>query len=733
LVTVRAVNEGESLPPGAQIQLKLIPAGAQAGGRFEGVTDAHGVATVTYTHPGTMAFTANTAAVTVLNPAGAAVPGACALCVIKTGPNPGSVPLDGNQFTYPPATRPAPPQYAIECTVTGAAGAGLPGHVVRFDFDRNNQYDQTLIAKVTPDLTSVFPLPFLTAAHAHAIANSVLHHPMICKIGFSLGGILLARKMFGWIKPLDLLLAWIDQRTSRDHSGEVVEREELIRILLEFAAGEGAGKLQDPIVRQALVDSLRMNGIPNPGKSLADIRAEAQRLEREKPNAAAHVRAAEAIITAAKSDFVGRVNGWFDQTMDRVSQRYGMQARIVTVLGALLVAFSIQIDSLDLLRRLSVNDKLRDSLLNEAKAQQDRIDKLNSQNQPQQNKDELDAAKGVRDEIQANLAKLRAPQMAILPDHFIWQQVPQAHLVRNPTWRAPYPSRFELVLGSGSYVVTPRWRRDVLVDLEAAIKDAKAPLSTSIEAGEDSYLLTSTGAGPVTLRGANGAELVTPLVDLASARLEFNPQWSDPLDVHLCLMLDERPCIPIAVNAPRIGVAEALQKALAPVTSVTVSGEDKGLRITALEPRVRRIALLYDASDPFSNVLDDTERITRTGTVTKAVVEREHLTLPPGAKPFRTDALLLTSYRLGALELRYTPTRPETNILNEPARADWGTVAWLMQPQLWGILLSWLLLSLGAPFWYDTLKDLLKLRSSLASKEEDQRKDRQADTAPAKP
>jgi hypothetical protein len=34
-------------------------------------------------------------------------------------------------------------------------------------------------------------------------------------------------------------------------------------------------------------------------------------------------------------------------------------------------------------------------------------------------------------------------------------------------------------------------------------------------------------------------------------------------------------------------------------------------------------------------------------------------------------------------------------------------------------------LSLGAPFWYDALKDLLKLRSSLAKKDDDARKDRQ--------
>jgi hypothetical protein len=288
------------------------------------------------------------------------------------------------------------------------------------------------------------------------------------------------------------------------------------------------------------------------------------------------------------------------------------------------------------------------------------------------------------------------------------------------------------VLGSSAYIVSPRWRRDVLADLQAAIREAKAPLSTRLEAGEEAYLLTAPGPGALTLHGASGEELITPVIDLASARLEYNPTWPDPLKANLCLALDDRPCVPLVVNSPRAQAIAAVQAALQPVTSIAVSGEGTGLRLTALEPRIRRIALLYDPADPFANVLDDTVRNTRTGTVTKAVVESQHLTLPNGAKPYRTDALLLTSYRLGPLELRYAPTRPETNILTEPVKADWSTIAWLMQPALWGILLSWLLLSLGAPFWYDTLKDMLKLRSSLASKEEGQRKERQSESVPAK-
>jgi hypothetical protein len=44
---------------------------------------------------------------------------------------------------------------------------------------------------------------------------------------------------------------------------------------------------------------------------------------------------------------------------------------------------------------------------------------------------------------------------------------------------------------------------------------------------------------------------------------------------------------------------------------------------------------------------------------------------------------------------------------------------------LLGVLLSAALLSLGAPFWYSALADLLKLRSVISRKDDDQRTERQ--------
>src|SRR5262245_17544681 len=43
-----------------------------------------------------------------------------------------------------------------------------------------------------------------------------------------------------------------------------------------------------------------------------------------------------------------------------------------------------------------------------------------------------------------------------------------------------------------------------------------------------------------------------------------------------------------------------------------------------------------------------------------------------------------------------------------------------------GILLSWVFLSLGAPFWFDMLKNLLKLRSVLAQKDDKEREKRES-------
>ncbi len=65
---------------------------------------------------------------------------------------------------------------------------------------------------------------------------------------------------------------------------------------------------------------------------------------------------------------VGRVEAWFNVTMSRVSQRFAMKIRIVTVIFAFVLAFGLHFDSLQLLNQLSKNPQLRSSLVNQSSA-----------------------------------------------------------------------------------------------------------------------------------------------------------------------------------------------------------------------------------------------------------------------------------------------------------------------------------------------------------------------------
>src|SRR5258705_29716 len=63
----------------------------------------------------------------------------------------------------------------------------------------------------------------------------------------------------------------------------------------------------------------------------------------------------------------------------RTGQRFGPQAKILGSLVALGVAALLPLDSLDLIKRLSVDDKLRKNLVQRAEAYQTEKEKLESQ------------------------------------------------------------------------------------------------------------------------------------------------------------------------------------------------------------------------------------------------------------------------------------------------------------------------------------------------------------------
>ncbi|MBZ5494090.1 MAG: hypothetical protein LAO76_24470 [Acidobacteriia bacterium] len=143
--------------------------------------------------------------------------------------------------------------------------------------------------------------------------------------------------------------------------GEVIHREEFTTLLMGLSAGESAATLE-PVAKKALDDLLAKNGITDPAGTLKNIRATALQLEALRPDLANDVRHGMAILQEAKSQFVAKVHGWFDQTIDRVSSRFTVTARVVTFIAALVIAITVQLDTFALVNRLSVDDQFRDAV-----------------------------------------------------------------------------------------------------------------------------------------------------------------------------------------------------------------------------------------------------------------------------------------------------------------------------------------------------------------------------------
>ena len=169
--------------------------------------------------------------------------------------------------------------------------------------------------------------------------------------------------------------------------GKTVSREELTTLIMEIAAGQSPANVT-PRVQAAALDLLKKNGVADPAGTLKCIRDVALQLEKASPELANDVRHSMAILQEAKSEYVAKIHGWFDQTIDRVSDRFTQTARVWTFAAALLVAVTVQLDTFALVNRLSVDDQFREAvgknaqkLLEEAAPSQKATDSSGASNQ----------------------------------------------------------------------------------------------------------------------------------------------------------------------------------------------------------------------------------------------------------------------------------------------------------------------------------------------------------------
>lgn len=258
-------------------------------------------------------------------------------------------------------------------------------------------------------------------AKAREISDAVLRHPMIGKptwkwFASAVGAVW---KFCGRAAP----------KLPEVSRGGVVKREELVRILLELAGGDKPG-----------ADKLRtVFGFDKAGAAAAlkEIEAEALKLESSNPKEASYVRETQALVKGiatageAASAVAAKVTAWFDQSMERVTHAYAANAKVVTALVSLGLVVVLQLDSLDLLRRLSVDDKMRAALVQQAEKYEKKIEQSKTQpptTAPAAPADDIAVLKKQKDEIDASIADLSQPSLGILTHFYRSRTQPPAAL-----------------------------------------------------------------------------------------------------------------------------------------------------------------------------------------------------------------------------------------------------------------------------------------------------------------
>jgi hypothetical protein len=144
---------------------------------------------------------------------------------------------------------------------------------------------------------------------------------------------------------------------------DVIVREQLIRILLEIVSDPSVSKSAIPAEAK---DALATLFSADAGSLLEKIDSKACELEVQHPELARHVINTQAILEANPGKFVNALMTRFDAMSESLTAIFTANSHRVTFLLSVLVALALPLDTIDLLQRLSSDDKLRNALVSEA-------------------------------------------------------------------------------------------------------------------------------------------------------------------------------------------------------------------------------------------------------------------------------------------------------------------------------------------------------------------------------
>lgn len=331
--------------------------------------------------------------------------------------------------------------------------------------------------------------------HAGYIAEMVLRHPMVARPNTWLGKLVAA---FRKAKQLP-----------DGNPATVIQREELIRILLEWAGDQGplAAFANDPAAPEqarkamaAIQKALSENGIANAGRVLSDIGQRALAEEQANPALSSTERHTRAVLATAATPFTGKIFSWFDNSMQRISDHFTLEAKIWTSAVALLVVVSIQLDSARLLRRLSQDESYRSGLVEQAKSLDSQVQTVRGSSPPPANLAEIEQrVREEREKIDATLATMRSPNLDVIPNRLIWERVLQVQF--NPASHGvPDGKPHTLELQAGDETTSVTFKGDPVNEIQAGLAARHANAAVYLEENGAVRMVALKDPESVTLR-----------------------------------------------------------------------------------------------------------------------------------------------------------------------------------------------------------------------------------------
>ena len=167
------------------------------------------------------------------------------------------------------------------------------------------------------------------------------------------------------------VVEWQPSTGNLGEKKDVVVREQLISILLEIVTDPDIPEGLSPEAKAALAGLFtdptgQLDNTAYAAKLLETIERKICVMEAAHPEFASHVIQTRAIIEADAGKFVDAVMTRFDGMSESLSTHFSANSRRVTFLVAMLLALALPLDTIDLLQRLSSDNKLRDTLITEA-------------------------------------------------------------------------------------------------------------------------------------------------------------------------------------------------------------------------------------------------------------------------------------------------------------------------------------------------------------------------------